>query len=153
MARIPLFYRLILLWFEPISSGFGCYMNLFDKDMYLNSFIPPALATRDPTHNLLFNQLGAGFFVVATTQGVLLRYTNDVNVWKMLNGCLLGWDFILLWSLWDGLSAQGRLDPSVWRADDLSAIVPTIFMTFVRAAVVAGVGLEGAKANTEKLKD
>ncbi|KAL4793037.1 hypothetical protein BDV19DRAFT_367252 [Aspergillus venezuelensis] len=88
MSQIPLFYRIILLWFEPIASGFGCYMNLFDKDAYLDSFIPPSLATREASHNMLFNQLGAGFFVVATTQGILLRYTNDVNVWRLLNVCV-----------------------------------------------------------------
>ncbi|KAL2812788.1 hypothetical protein BDW59DRAFT_155112 [Aspergillus cavernicola] len=153
MPQIPLFYRLVLLWYEPIGSGFGCYMNLAAKDMYLNSFIPTSLAVRDPTHNMIFNQLGAGYFFVATSQAILLRYTNDMNVWKILNGCLLGWDFILLYSLWDGLSAQGRLDPGTWRSEDLSAIVPTIFMTVVRAAIVAGIGLGGSKPNAKKPKD
>ncbi|KAL5344076.1 hypothetical protein BJX70DRAFT_393499 [Aspergillus crustosus] len=149
MPQIPVFYRAVLLWYDPIGALFGCYMNLFAKDTYLNSYIPPSLATRDPSHNMIFNQLAAGFFVVATSQAILLRYTSDVNVWKILNGCLLGWDFILLWSLWNGLGVQGRLGPGSWRGEDLMAIMPTVFMTLVRGAIVAGIGLNEEK----KLKE
>ncbi|KAL4932495.1 uncharacterized protein BDV17DRAFT_254558 [Aspergillus undulatus] len=95
---------------------------------------------------MLFNQLGAAYFFVASSQAILLRHSNDIKVWKILNACWLGWDVILLYSLWDGLRMQGRLDPGAWRGEDLSAIVPTVFMAFARAAIVAGVGLGGSRS-------
>jgi hypothetical protein len=150
-SDIPLFYRIVLLWYEPISSALGCYGTLLAKDTYLNSFIPSALTVRNPMQDMIFNQLGAAYFYVATSQGILLRYTSDVNVWKIVNGCLLGWDIILLYSLWDGGRTQGRLHPASWRSEDLSAIIPTVFMTVVRAAIVAGVGLRRAKPSAKKL--
>jgi hypothetical protein len=148
-SHIPLFYRIVLLWYEPIAAGLGIYLTLAAPDAYLNSFIPSTLAVRNPLHDMLFNQLGAAFFYVATSQAILLRYTNDIGVWKILNGCLLGWDIILLYSFWNGLWMQGRLAPGNWRSEDLSALIPTMFMTVVRAAVVAGVGLRTSKLSTK----
>ncbi len=146
--RIPLFYRVVLLWYEPISSGLGGWLALKAPDTYLNSFIPSTMTVRNPMHDMLFHQLGASYFFVATSQAILLRYTNDLGVWKILNGCLLGWDVILLYGLWSGMQMQGRLDPAEWRFEDWSAVIPTVFMTVVRASIVAGLGLGKVKLGT-----
>ncbi|RDW91652.1 hypothetical protein BP5796_02817 [Coleophoma crateriformis] len=149
-SNIPAFYRFILLWVEPISSALGAYLTLAAPDTYLNSYIPRTMTVRNPMQDMIFNQLGAAFFYVATSQGILLRYTYDIGVWKIVNGCLLGWDFILLYSWWSGMQMQGRLDPATWRSEDMSALVPILFITAVRAAIVAGVGMRASKSNAKK---
>lgn len=147
-SDIPLFYRIVLLWYEPFSAALGVWGTLAKPDMYLNAFVPSTLSVRNPTHDMLFNQIGAAFFFVATSQGILLRYTSDVGVWKILNGCLLGWDAILLYSLWSGMQMQGRLDPGAWRFEDWWAVSMTVFITVVRSCVVAGLGLRTTKGTS-----
>ncbi|KAL2785584.1 hypothetical protein BJX66DRAFT_314492 [Aspergillus keveii] len=143
--NIPLFYRIALLWYEPIASGLGAYLVLFQPDKYLNSFIPPSYASRNHTHDILLNQLAAAFVYVSLSQGVLLRYTNDITIWKIVNGCFLGWDFILLYSIWFGLSAQGRLDFAEIRGDDWGVIGATLGVTLIRSALCLGVGFRKEK--------
>ncbi|KAJ0420248.1 hypothetical protein BJY00DRAFT_284569 [Aspergillus carlsbadensis] len=149
--NIPLFYRIVLLWYEPLASGLGAYLVLFQPDTYLNSFIPPSYASRNHTHDILLNQLAAAFVYVSLSQGVLLRYTSDITTWKIVNACLLGWDFILLYSLWFGLQAQGRLDFAEIRGDDLGAAVPTVGITFIRAAFCVGIGFPKQKVRGKGL--
>ncbi|KAL2829120.1 hypothetical protein BJY01DRAFT_228010 [Aspergillus pseudoustus] len=152
-SQIPSFYRFFFTWFEPLTSLYGAYLVLAEPDNYLNSFIAPAAwsATRDIAHNTLLRQMGASFVYVSLSQAVLLRYTSDPNVWKILNGSLLGWDAILLYGLWAGLSSQGRLSLGALRAEDWTAIVPTVIITLLRAAVVAGVGFSNKKVPAKEL--
>jgi hypothetical protein len=148
--NIPLFYRIALLWYEPITSGLGAYLVLFQPDKYLNSFIPPSYASRNHTHDILLNQLAAAFVYVSLSQGVLLRYTNDITIWKIVNGCFLGWDFILLYSIWFGLSAQGRLDFAEIRGDDWGVIGATLGVTLIRSALCLGVGFRKEKGRGKR---
>ncbi|KAL3461962.1 hypothetical protein BJX64DRAFT_260046 [Aspergillus heterothallicus] len=151
-STIPLFYRFYFLWYEPLACLLGVYAVFGQPTAYLNSYIPTAITeTLDLTHKTLLTQMGAAFLYVGLSQGLLLRYTSDVGVWKMLNLSLLGWDAILLWGLWDGLSAQGRLSLDGLRGNDLQVIVITAVTTIVRAVFVAGVGLRSAKVVRKEL--
>ena len=119
--------------------------NLTMPDTIMNSYIPHTVSVRNPQHDFLFHQMAAAFFYVATSQAVILRYTNDDGVWRLMNASLLGWDVILSYSLWNALNVQGILSPAAWRAEDLSAIIPTAVISASRAAIVCGFGLR----NTE----
>ncbi|KAH8882422.1 hypothetical protein GQ53DRAFT_458104 [Thozetella sp. PMI_491] len=147
--EIPLIYRIVFKFYEPFSSAVGACTALFAHDVWLNNFIPSAMSVRNPQHDMLFNQVAAGFSHVAVSQALFFWSSNDVKSWKMLNGSLIVWDFILLYSYWAALSAQGRLDPTGWRSEDWTSVVITIFITLNRMAFVAGVGLDGKKSRAK----
>jgi len=138
---IPTFYRVFFIYLDPVMSLWAAYACFADPDLLLDSYVPKTISVRNPLHDALFHQLGGAFFYIAMSQAVLLSYTNDVNIWKIVHGGLLGWDLAILYGIWNGLSVQGRLDPGVWRMEDWITVGSTLVIGLARAAVVAGIGL------------
>lgn len=128
----------------------GLWGCVADPAMFLNSFVPSSMAPYNPLHSAVFSSMGAAFFLAGSSQAILLRYTSDIGVWKILNGCFLGWDFIFAHGIYSSLVAQGRLDPAGWRGEDWWGVVSVGFMTVVRAAIVLGVGLKPKDSKSVK---
>lgn len=72
---------------------------------------------------------------------VLLRYTEDVKVWKTVEAAVLIWDFALLYSNYYALSRQGRLSIGALRLEDWGDIIITSQAMVVRTSFLLGVGL------------
>ena len=72
---------------------------------------------------------------------VLLRYTKDVKIWKILEAAVLIYDFALLFSNYYALSQQGRLSFGALRWEDWGGIAITGQAVIVRSAFLFGVGL------------
>lgn len=147
-VAIPAIYRFTFTWQEPISCLVGFWTNTFDLDGALNIYVPAEFSARDPSHDVLFSLVGGAMLCFAVLHGVLLRYTDDVNVWKIVNGGLLGWDICVLCGSYTMLAYQGRLDPSSWRVMDWAQIGLTTYVGVLRALFVAGVGLGGSSAKS-----
>ena len=73
---------------------------------------------------------------------VLLRYTNDIQIWKILEAAVLIYDFSLLYSNYYALAQQGRLSFGALRLEDWGAIAITAQAVIVRTAFLLGVGLK-----------
>ena len=140
-GTIPLFYRILFLWIDPLAALWTSWALLTDPDLITNTYIPRATSVRDPRHDFFPQQLGGAFFYIAASQAALLRYTSDPGAWRLLNAGLLGFDAVVVYSLWCAMSAQGRLDPAGWRVEDWTTVVMTGVFTVSRAAIVAGIGL------------
>jgi hypothetical protein len=80
----------------------------------------------------------------AIIQGVLLRYADDVNVWKIVNIGMFARDACILYGCYTMLGSQGRLAISTWGRDDWMAIGLPVCMGVIRAMYVAGVGLDSS---------
>jgi len=101
---------------------------------------------------MFLQQLGGFFIATIVLQVVLLRYTQDVNIWKIVQFSILINDYALFHSLWVALSAQKRLDFGKIRAEEWGTIGITAFVTVARVLFLAGVGL-GRKAGGSKKRN
>ena len=90
---------------------------------------------------MLFQQLGGFLLGTAFMEAVLLRYSGDVNIWKLVQATILIVDIAILYALWDALSQQGRLQPSKLRGEDWGCVAITGFVTIVRSLFITGLGL------------
>ncbi len=146
---IPIFYRTFFTYVDPLVALWGAYMNFFTPDTVLNSFVPNA--TRNPAHDMLFQQLGGGLLNIAFVSAVLLRHTSDIKIWKIVQWSILIVDVVGLYSLWDALGRQGRLDPRGWRGEDWGCVGITGSVTVLRMMFIAEVSFESVKVRTKRV--
>jgi hypothetical protein len=144
-TKIPLFYRILFIWIDPLMAAWAAYACFASPDLLLNSYVPSSISVRNPMHDMLFHQIGGGFVNVVISQVFLLSYTNDVNIWKIVHAGLLGADIAIAYGFFNAVSTQGRLDPAVWRMEDWVTIGNTILIGLSRAAVVVGLGMGNGK--------
>lgn len=71
----------------------------------------------------------------------MLRYTDDLGVWKLFQTGLLLTDFAALFSMWKAVQAHGEL-----RSEATTNVVIIAIITLVRVLFVAGVGVGGEGA-------
>lgn len=144
-ASIPLFYRIYFRYADLALAIWGAYMDFFTPDVVYNAFVPTALAPRNPLHDFLTQQLGGALLMCAFMDLVLLRYTTDVNIWKIWEAALLCYDAALSYSIYYALMQQGRLSLGALRLEDWGSIVITAQAALVRLLFVFGVGLKKGK--------
>ncbi|KAF2737852.1 hypothetical protein EJ04DRAFT_510039 [Polyplosphaeria fusca] len=147
-AQYPLLYRLFFTWVDPVICVWGAYMDFFDPALVLSSHIPNPKV--DIGHIMILRQRGGGMLNFGFISAFLLRYTNDAQIWKMVQIADLVVDFAYFWAVHGALKAQNRLDPTTWRAEDWGAIFITGTATVMRLAFLSGVGLDGSKKKTNK---
>lgn len=148
--RIPVAYRAFFTWVDPLIALSGVYMNLFTPDTVLNAYIPSTLSQRDPAHFMLFQQLAANLLMAAFLSIVLLRYTADVKIWKILQASILLVDLTLLYSLWDAIGSQGRLSLDGMRGEDWGCAIITGTVVAMRVLFLAEFGFEPRSRTVKK---
>jgi hypothetical protein len=148
-TRIPGFYRLFFTYLDPLICIWGASMDFFLPSLVLSSHIPSP-PVPDQGHIMVLTQRGGGMLNFGIVSAVLLRYTDDVNVWAIVQAACLAVDLAYYWSVWRVLEAQGRLSPETWRAEDWGSIGITVVAGVVRAAFLMRVGFgrggKGGKA-------
>lgn len=115
-------------------------MDFFDPNLVLTSHIPDL--TADVGHKMILRQRGGGMLNFGFISAFLLRYTGDVQVWRLVQISDLIVDFAYFWAVYSTLSVQQRLDPVTWRAEDWGSIVITGTATVTRIAFLTRVGLK-----------
>jgi len=140
---IPLFYRFYFLWSDPLVCLWAVYMNFFTPAFVVNAFVPPSIPSHDPLNDFLLQQFGGSLLMLAFLDIVLLRYSKDVTVWKILEGATLLYDLVMLWSVYDALGKQGRLGLDGIRGEDWGGIGITGLAVVVRSAFLLNVGMRG----------
>ena len=147
-APIPNFYRVLYTCFDPFNDLVSAYLQFAAPDVMLATLMPDS--PRNPAHDALFHQLGGGLLGLAVLQGVLLRYTSDPNVWKIVQAAVLVRYLSILYGFWYSLERQGKWwTPAAWRASDWVCVGMTGLMAAVRLAFIAGVGF-GKAAKTKQ---
>ena len=141
---IPPFYRIFFTSIDPLIALSGAYISLFDPETILASSFPRSSIYAKPTPpiTVLLTQASGAFVMMAYFMIFMLRYTDDVKIWKMFEFGILITDFTLFLSLSDALGIQGRLDVGAIRWEEWGTIVITGFVTSVRVAFLVGVGLK-----------
>ena len=138
---IPAFYRLYFHWSDPAICLWGAYMDFFTPAFVSNAFLPKEQQPWNPMFNFTLQQLGGALLMLAVIDILLLRYTEDVGVWKILQAAVLVYDLSLLYSNYDALGMQGRLSLEGLRWEDWGGIFISAQAAVVRTAFLLGVGL------------
>lgn len=118
-------------------------MDFFTPAFVTNAFVPSTLAPHNPYFDFYPQQIGGSLLTIGILDVVLLRYTNDVTIWKILEVAVLLYDLALLWSNYEALKFQGRLSLGGLRVEDWGGIAITAQAAVVRVAFLMGVGLKG----------
>ncbi|KAK9237093.1 hypothetical protein V1525DRAFT_388839 [Lipomyces kononenkoae] len=99
LPPIALPYRLYFLYIEPLFALSGAYLPVFKPNEYLSITVPqdvlypslvsPSLADQTVTA-LLMTHISSLYVFFAFNEGVVLRCTSSLKVWRaLLLGCLL----------------------------------------------------------------
>lgn len=83
---------------------------------------------------------------------VLLRYTDDIKIWRIVQIADLIVDVAYFWAVWGVLDAQKRLDPTTWRAEDWGSVAITGTATVVRLLFLLGIGFKKAALKEGKAR-
>ena len=110
--------------------------------MMIEMGIDPARAPRNPDHDFLIYQSALLYGFIALLSTVLLRYTRDLGVWRILQGAILVVDISIVLALFATLEHQGRLwDTGLWRQTDWTNLVGTFVVIVIRVLFLASVGV------------
>ena len=146
--NIPSAYRIFFTYLDPLICFWGAYMDFFDPTLVLSSHIPNP--TPDIGHRMILAQRGGAMLNFGFVSAVLLRYTADVHVWRIVQVANFLVDLAYFWAVWGALSAQGRLDVGTWRAEDWGSLAITGTATVVRALFLMSVGLKSDGNGSKK---
>jgi hypothetical protein len=134
------FYRIWFTWVDPFMTWLTVVMVATDPNSMMEAWCPPELATRQPMHDFVLHQLAGLFAFLGVIITVLLRYTSDIGVWRIVQAGILAVDVTIVVSMVYSLGQQGRLDPSVWRGMDWMNAVVTVGVGIIRALFLLGLG-------------
>ncbi|PSN73484.1 hypothetical protein BS50DRAFT_583013 [Corynespora cassiicola Philippines] len=148
---IPGFYRVFFTIFDPLFALGVAYMNCAEPGSIVTSLFPEdgPWSTVTPSHMMLFHQSAGALVCLATCMGVMLRYAEDVRVWRIFEFAVLFTDFPVFYGNCVALDAQQRLSLDKIRPEEWNVFAITAFVATVRILFVAGVGL-GKGTNTKK---
>lgn len=104
-SRIPAFYRFYFRWSDPAICLWGAYMDFVTPAFVSNAFLPSSQQPWNPMFNFTLQQLGGALLMLAVIDIMLLRYTEDVGVWKILQAAVLVYDLSLLYSIYGECSS------------------------------------------------
>ena len=148
--QIPYFYSLWFTTIDPLVAVHGAYMNIFTPATTLDAYIPAEVAPYNPNHYILFQIEAAHFLCLAFLSTILLRYTQDIQVWKIMQAAILIVDLGMLYSLGNSLDQQGRLAVAKWRAEDWGCLLIVGFVTLLRSAFLLEVRFRAIGGTTKR---
>lgn len=140
-SNIPIFYRIYFSWLDPAICLWGAYMDYFTPAFVVAATLPPAISPHNPYYDFVLYQVGGSLLSIFVIDVVLLRYTNDVNIWKIWEIAVLVYDLGLLYSFYRALELQHRLRFGALRFEDWGSIIITAQAAVVRSVFIWGVGL------------
>jgi len=140
LPHIPLAYRLLLLYVEPVMAFNGALLLLFKPDVFLNTFSPDLRSS--PDSQIVYDQLGATYILFAFNQAIVLRVARDLRVWKAIVLGILICDAVHFWAGWKVMIQDGNTNPIGWRPEDWVAVLSLIIPGSLRLAFLLGVGIK-----------
>jgi hypothetical protein len=154
MDSPPLVYRLFFLYLEPISTILGAYFAHFQPSIYLQLTHAASAPGEDAalllSTKVVLSQLANLYFLFALNEGLVLRATRDIRVWRTLLFGLLVADFGHLYSVYPlGIDRYWRF--WTWNAMDWANIAFVYFGAIMRISFLLGLGLPGWRSG-EKVK-
>ncbi|MCJ1263647.1 hypothetical protein MMC22_003517 [Lobaria immixta] len=117
--KIPLPYRILLLYFEPLAALNGALIVHFFPSYYLLGMSPTANSlSYDPASQIVYDQLAATYTLFAFNEAIVLRQTSELRVWKAMVLGILLCDLVHLYGSWNVMGTQMFVRPWLWRIED-----------------------------------
>src|SRR5436190_15183723 len=117
--KIPLAYRILFLYIEPLAALGGAVSTHFFPSTYLLGMSPSATAsTYSPQTQVVFDQLAATYFLFAFNEAVVLRVTSELKVWKAIVLGILLCDVMHLYGSGAAMGWDVFISPWLWRSED-----------------------------------
>ncbi|KAI5365262.1 hypothetical protein Slin15195_G047980 [Septoria linicola] len=85
-TTIPTFYRLFFTVLDPMIALHASYMMFFTPAVVTDAFVPAAISPYDPSQTFFQQQLGGALLMCAVLDIFLLRQTNEIWIWKVMQG-------------------------------------------------------------------
>lgn len=148
-AQVHPIYRAWFLWIDPILTIAGMYVNFFDHNLATLAFFsnyPPTEELKPFVYQI--GGMGTSFLCLFV---ILLRYTDDINIWKIVQFAILWADFTMLTAMYVAMRLEGHLAISDWRQEDWVSVVITVACTILQALFVLGIGVKESKAKERKV--
>lgn len=166
MAFVSVGYQLLFLYVEPLSVLVGAFYAAVRPSYYLDQihipsapsvllaqvssdpFDPTVLAGAVPlgTETAL-RQLGSVYLLLALNEFLILRFTSDLRVWRMLLLTMLIGDFGHLWAC-RGLGSEYYWQWWAWNAMGWGNIAFVYLLAIARIAFLLNVGVNRSSSRT-----
>ncbi|KAF1819729.1 uncharacterized protein K489DRAFT_383295 [Dissoconium aciculare CBS 342.82] len=158
-VSIPFLYSLFFLYIEPVSTFAGFYYAFFRQREYMDMTMSHdlnILSSQDGSNvgvstreSIVLNQLANMYLAFALNEGLVLRSTRDVHVWRVYLFVLLLADFGHLYSVVGAGGSELYWQFWKWNAMYWGNLGFVYVGASFRIAFLLGIGL-GQKSN--KLK-
>ncbi|KAF1843111.1 uncharacterized protein K460DRAFT_368033 [Cucurbitaria berberidis CBS 394.84] len=150
-ARIPVFYRLVFLWLEPVSILTGAVYAHFLPSVYLALTHAASAPTTMPVSTaIIMTQLANLYLGLGLLEATVLRSTCDSKVWSSFIMALLVADLGHLYSV-RLLGWQIYWAWSTWNAIDWGNVPFVYFLAGTRLCFLLGVGFT-SKSHSARVK-
>jgi hypothetical protein len=148
------FYRIFFLYLEPLSTIIGAFYAFVLPSTYLeltHAASAPTATSVPISTQVVLAQLANLYFLFAINEGLVLRCTHDLRVWKTLLFGLLVADFGHLYSVYE-LGFSKYWEVWLWNAMDAGNIGFVYVGAMMRISFLLGVAVETPSGAQEKVK-
>ncbi len=151
-AEIPLVYRALFLYFEPLAAFGGAIQSHFLPLEFLSTFLvaPPSAVSAD--YQIIFDQLAATYLLFAWNEAVVLRLTADLKIWKAIIFGILMCDLVHLYGSLGALGPEIFWNPALWRWQEWLNFSMLYVPGALRLSFLFGIGLGGRSTGSRKSK-
>ncbi|EME40306.1 hypothetical protein DOTSEDRAFT_74939 [Dothistroma septosporum NZE10] len=140
---IPYLYRFLLTNVESLAALGGIILILTNPGFYLGGMTREVITSYPSQYDFLLWQIAGGWAFIVFTESVILRFVDDLRVWRYLCMGILCCDAFYTQSTAMAVRGWGEwLDLGKWTAQDLVAAVMTWPFVLTRVAIVLGVGVK-----------
>lgn len=152
-AAIPLLFRILLLYFEPLFAFAGAVLVLTKPEAYVSQTSRNLMSAIDPHSHFIYTQLAGGWLHFAFTEAVVLRLVDDVRVWRLLCMGMLLSDLAYCHSVAQGIGGWTVwLNVFAWTKDDWMVTLTTWPFVITRLAIASGLGIRAPGSRQKKSK-
>ncbi|KAL7942157.1 hypothetical protein V8C42DRAFT_332715 [Trichoderma barbatum] len=148
IANTHPFYRLFFQKLDPIIMVWSAYLNLrkgsFTSRLVFHHYEDPYTnpAFRD---DFVFEQTLGLMAAVAALAALLQHYSDDLNVWRIIQGVLLIWNFACLNGASFALRLGGLFEPVSKGVECVYCIEVCTVLIIIRILFLVGYGGRGSQ--------
>ncbi|KAH9904318.1 hypothetical protein F4778DRAFT_732124 [Xylariomycetidae sp. FL2044] len=144
-THIPLFYHVLFTWIDPLSCLYAIYLCWTVPETMLGVFAAGTSVTYTPELFNLFVLIASSFMLTGLFSGILLRYTQDVAIWKITQLAVWLVDVEIMVGQYVALRNASNLtaDPGLDLSGFFAALGAIFFLG--RTLFLLGVGVKTSK--------
>lgn len=142
-AQLPAVYRIWFTWIDPLIIAFAVYMNLFETNWMANLFSHEAFNYH---HHAFLYHLGGSLAAIGILQVFLLRRTDDLSIWKLVQWAVLTCDAFYFIGQIRAMYYHNRFwTITDWWKEDWAVLLFLMFTAALRISFILGAGVRESR--------